>query len=119
MVPRKDRLASEIMKVVSQIVQTEINDDDLGFVTILSSDVSRDLRNSTIYYSVLGNDEQKKKTDIIIRNSAKYIKKRLNDTIRLRYAVSIKLVRQTSIDEAFKIQEILNKIADEKDSQNS
>jgi len=114
MTQRRERVASELLKVVCAVVRDEIQDPDLGFVTFLGTDVSGDLRNGTVMYSVMGSDEQKKKTDIIIRNSAKFIKKCVNDQLGLRYAIDLKFERKSDIDDSFRIQNILNEIAEER-----
>ena len=55
---RKDRVGDQIKKEVSQIIQRELKDPGIGFVTITDVELSPDLKNAKIFYSVLG-DEQK------------------------------------------------------------
>ena len=40
---RVKRVASEIQKIVSQLIFNEINDPDLGMITVNDVEVSRDL----------------------------------------------------------------------------
>lgn len=111
---RPQRLASLLLKEISQIVREEVHMPPTGLITFTTADVSPDLRNAKIYYSVMGSDAEKKETDIAIHEKAKEIQWLLNDRLSLRYAVLLTFIRETSIDDSIKIQEILNKIEKEK-----
>jgi ribosome-binding factor A len=111
---RSDRVASLLIKEVSQVIREDIQDSNIGFVTFLRADVAKDLRNAKIYYSVLGSDDDKLKTDLAIQKSAKEIKRLVNDRIQLRYAIDIRFVREDGLDNAFRVDEILNTIRKER-----
>lgn len=113
---RTDRVASLLLKEVSQALREDIQNPDVGFVTFLRADVAKDLRNSRVYYSVLGTDADKERTDLAIQKSAKEIKRLVNDRIQLRYAIDIRFVREDGLDNAFRVEEILNKIRKENDA---
>jgi ribosome-binding factor A len=113
---RTDRVASLLLKEVSQALREDIQNPDIGFVTFLRADVAKDLRNARVYYSVLGTDDEKLKTDLAIQNSAKEIKKLVNNRIQLRYAIDIRFVREDGLDNTFRVEEILNKIRQEREA---
>lgn len=119
MTQRAERVAELIQREVSSILREDLHNPNIGFVTILSVDVAPDLRNARVYYSVMGTDEDKKTTDIELRNSAKFIKKLVNDHLGLRFAVDIRFVRETAIDTSFRIQSILDKIRREREEKNA
>lgn len=113
---RSDRVASLLLKEVSQALREDIQDPNVGFVTFLRADVAKDLKNARVYYSVLGTDADKERTDLAIQKSAKEIKRLVNDRIQLRYAIDIRFLREDGLDNAFRVEEILNKIRKERDS---
>ncbi|MDD5770690.1 MAG: 30S ribosome-binding factor RbfA, partial [Candidatus Omnitrophica bacterium] len=55
---RHERVASAIKREVSLIIHDELKDPRIGFVTITKVELSRDLRNAKIFYSVLGKEEE-------------------------------------------------------------
>lgn len=114
---RTARVASLLLKEVSQALREDIQDPNIGFVTFLRADVAKDLKNARIYYSVLGTSEEKERTDLAIQKSVKEIKRLVNNRIQLRYAIDIRLVREDGLDNAFRVEEILNKIRRERDDQ--
>lgn len=113
---RSDRVASLLIKEVSQAIREDIQDPNIGFVTFLRADVAKDLRNAKVYYSVLGGDDDKAKTDLAIQKSAKEIKRLVNDRIQLRYAIDIRFVREDGLDNAFRVEQILNTIRKERET---
>lgn len=51
---RAKRLAKRIMQIVASALEHEIKDPRLGSVTITDAKVTGDLRDATVYYTVLG-----------------------------------------------------------------
>ncbi|MEU7138481.1 30S ribosome-binding factor RbfA [Nocardia sp. NPDC046473] len=51
---RARRLAKRISSIVATAIEYEIKDPRLGFVTITDAKVTGDLRDATVYYTVLG-----------------------------------------------------------------
>jgi ribosome-binding factor A len=50
---RTDRIGHQIQQILGEIVNRHINLSHLGFVTFLHVDVSPDIRNAKVFYSVL------------------------------------------------------------------
>ena len=55
---RLDRVNQLIKEEVSMLLQRELKDPRLGFVTVTDVETTKDLRQAKIYVSVLGTDEQ-------------------------------------------------------------
>jgi ribosome-binding factor A len=51
---RPERVQEAIREEVAKIVQQELRDTRLGFITITKVELTRDLRFARIYFSVLG-----------------------------------------------------------------
>ena len=54
-----DRLGSSFVKVISEILATEIKDENIKFVTNTSCDVTNDLSFAKVYFTVLDLDKKK------------------------------------------------------------
>jgi len=50
---RMEKINKQIKREISQILQRELSDPRLEFVSIMRADVSPDLKNARVYYSVL------------------------------------------------------------------
>jgi ribosome-binding factor A len=105
---RKDRVASVINREISAIIEHEIKDPRLGFVTITTVDVSSDLKTATVYFSSLNNKEE----GLATLNRAKgYIKSSLAHRVRMRYIPNIEFKIDNSYEYGAKIDEILEDIS--------
>ena len=51
--PRSERLASQIQRELAELVRLELKDPGLAMASILEVQVSRDLANARVYFSVL------------------------------------------------------------------
>jgi len=59
---RLNRVAQAIQEEVAQIVQREIKDPRIGFVTITRVNITADLQHATIYFSILDGQGSIKET---------------------------------------------------------
>lgn len=59
---RVDKVAEAVRQEVSIIIHDKLKDPRLGFVTITRVEMTPDLRLAKIFFSVLGKDEEHKKT---------------------------------------------------------
>ena len=83
---------------------------DFGFVTITNVELTDDLRNAKIYLSIMGSDEEVEQHFGDLLDSKGKIRKLLAQRIPLRYTPTIKLYKDESLDNAIRVQEILNRI---------
>ena len=111
---RPERVQEALRQEISRIVQNEINDPRLGFLTITAVELTRDLRFARVYFSVLGEDK-KKHLALKGLNSAKgYIKGLLSDRIKLKFMPDMEFKIDVSFEHTKKISDILEKIKKEK-----
>ena len=59
---RVRRVADRIKESVALLLDTRVKDPRLGFVTITEVRVTGDLREATVFYTVLGDDEKRAST---------------------------------------------------------
>lgn len=105
---RYDRIGEELKKEISDILQNEIKDPDLGFVSIVLVDVSRDLRVAKVYYSVMGSEEEIEKTKQAVKRAAGFVRHEIAGRLSLRYAPELVFNYDNSIEHGIRISKILN-----------
>jgi ribosome-binding factor A len=115
---RDDRIGEELRKEISDIILNEIKDPDLGFVSIVLVDVSRDLRVAKVYYSVMGSDEEIEKTKNAIKRAAGFVRHEIAGRISLRYAPELVFIYDNSIEHGIKISKIINEEIKKQGSEN-
>ena len=105
---RDDRIGEELKKEISDILQNEIKDPDLGFVSIVLVEVSRDLRVAKIYYSVMGSEEEIAKTKQAVKRGAGFVRHELAGRLSLRYTPELVFIYDNSIEHGIRISRIIN-----------
>ena len=116
---RQERVAEAIKKEVSLIIHDELNDPRLGFVTITGAEVSQDLRHAKITFSVLGKDEEHKKTQAALDSALGFIRRLLAQRVKLMFAPEIIFREDRSTEYSVRIEEVLNEIKEQDESKKS
>jgi len=107
---RQERVAQAIKKEVSIIIHDELKDPRLGFVTVTRAEVTADLRQAKIFFSVLGKEEDYKKTKEALDSALGFIRRLIARRIRLRLAPEIIFKEDRSSEYSIRIQQVLEEI---------
>jgi ribosome-binding factor A len=111
---RPERVQEALRQEISRIVQNEIKDPRLGFITITAVELTRDLRYAKVFFSVLGEDKEKKLALKGLNSAKGYIKGLLSDRVKLKFMPEIDFRIDDSYEHTKKIHDILDKIKKEK-----
>ncbi len=98
------------------MLQREMKDPKIGFVTVTRVDTSKDLQYSTIFTSIMGDEKERSTAMEHLNHAAGYIQRQLSAKVRLKNMPKIRFKLDASIDHSIRIDEILRKIADESHS---
>ena len=104
---RPDRAAEAIRAVLSKIIVEEVQDPGLGFVTITACEVSRDLQNAKVFYTVLGDEDARRRAQAGFERATPFLRSRLGQELVLRTVPEIIFRYDRSTDNAMRIEEIL------------
>ena len=107
---RPERFQEALRQEISLIVQNEIKDPRLGFITITKVDLTKDLRYARVYFSVLGKDADKNKALKGLNSAKGYIKGLVADRIKLRFMPEISFKIDDTLENTQHIYELLNKL---------
>lgn len=108
---RSDRLSQEIEKEVSDILRRRVRDPRVEGVTITGVDVTGDLQQAKIYYSILSDkasDDQKTKTGL--EKASGLIRKELGSRLSIYKTPELSFIRDESVQYGDKIDQLLNKL---------
>jgi ribosome-binding factor A len=111
---RPERVQEAIREEVAKIVQQEIKDPRIGFITITKVELTRDLRFARIYFSILGDPKDKHKALKGLNNAKGYIKGRLADKVKLRFMPDIAFKIDDSFEYTKHIYDLLDKLKKER-----
>ncbi len=105
------RINGEVQKELSNIIRSEIKDPRIAPLTsVLSVDVTADLKLCKAYISVLGDEEAQKNTIDGLKSAEGFIRSRLAKTINLRNTPEIKFILQQSIEYGVKMSKMIDDV---------
>ncbi|MBB3109437.1 ribosome-binding factor A [Paenibacillus phyllosphaerae] len=107
---RVGRVGEQIKKEISTIIQTELKDPRIGFITVTGVDVTGDLSQARIFLSVLGSEEQKEETLKALARSTGFIRSELGKRIRFRHTPELLFKFDSSIEYGSKIETLLGQL---------
>ena len=113
---RLDRVNQLIKEEVSAVLQRELKDPRLGFVTVTDVETSKDLRVAKIFVSVLGDDKQWAGSMAALGSARGFIRNWLRQHLDLRVTPDLDFRPDRSMEHAAKIQSLLKKVQPEDDA---
>lgn len=109
-----ERLNHTFMEEISQILMTEIKDEDIKFVTVTGVEITSDLSFAKVYVTVF--DETKKDSTLKALNGAShFIRGKLSERVEIRHTPELKFLYDESIAYGEHIEDIIEKINKEKE----
>ncbi len=107
---RSERVSSQMQKELALVLQRDIDDTRLGFITINEVVLTKDLAVAKIYVTVLNADEAAKKQNIKVLNElAPVIRHEVAKRMRLRHISELRFYYDNSFDTGMRVAELLKK----------
>ena len=89
---RARKLAERIKVLVAEALERAVKDPDLGFVTITEVKVTPDLQHASIFYTVYGTAEEKKRTAEIIEKNRGLVRREVGHNLSIRLTPTIEFI---------------------------
>ena len=107
---KQERVAQIILKDVTEIIQYDLKDPSVGFVTITDVDVTNDYSYATIYVSFLGKDERKQAGLKALNRAKGFIRSSLSKRLTIRKVPELIFKLDDSLEKGERIESIISRI---------
>ncbi|MBH5316596.1 30S ribosome-binding factor RbfA [Paenibacillus sp. GSMTC-2017] len=107
---RVGRVSEQIKKELSQIIQLELKDPRMGFITVTGVETTSDLAQAKVYLSVLGSDEQKEATLKGLSSANGFLRSELGKRMKLRHTPVLIFKFDSSIEYGSRIESLIGEI---------
>jgi len=104
---RLQRVNQLIREEISLLIQRELKDPRLGFVTVTEVDVTKDLRSAKVYVSVLGSEAQLQASLQALESARGFVWSWLRRHLDLRVTPEVVFRPDRSMEHAAHIQSLL------------
>lgn len=117
---RIERVNSLLVEVIAEVVMREVKDPRVpGLITITRVETSPDLRQAKVFFSVIGDDKQKKIALQVLQDAAGFIAMTASKKVVLRFFPQLSFKIDDTLDKHQRIDDLLKKIEDEKNARQS
>ena len=101
---------------LSEIIEREIQDPRIGLAAVTGVKISPDLRHARVFVTVLGGEDQRKKTIEGLKSAASYIRRSLSKRLHhLKRIPELTFGYDESVEKGIRIEELLDKIKHEEE----
>lgn len=105
---KNDKMNSICQRAISEIVQFELKNPKLGFVTITDVQVTNDNSYAKVYVSFLGKQERNEAGLKILNQSKGFIRSELAKRLSIRKTPELIFVQDKSLEQGNRIESILS-----------
>lgn len=110
---RVERVAEQIREEVSQILATEVADPGVGLVTVTRVKVTPDLSLARVYWTIMGDQAQRKETAKALSRAAAYVRHLLSSRLSLRRSPEVQFIFDQSVAAQDRVEQILYELKQE------
>ena len=105
---RSERVAGQLRRDLAKLIQQEIKDPAVGFVSLSDVEVTRDLSHAKVFITVF--DPEKAKESLkALRRASTFLRLRLAKELRLRHVPELHFVHDDSVEKGSHIDELISK----------
>ena len=105
--PRVRKIADRIQVIVAEMLERRIKDPRLGFVTITDVRLTGDSQQASIFYTVLGTEEELASTAAALESAKGVIRSEVAKQLGMRHAPSLAFVADALPENARHLDEVL------------
>ena len=106
------RLEAQILRRAAHCLQFEVSDPRAAFVTLIGVELSKDLSQATIRYSVLGGEGDISKAQHLMKDAGSFIQRQVARALKTRTTPRLRLEFDDSIAEAARMDQLIKKARD-------
>jgi ribosome-binding factor A len=106
---RADRVAEEFREILAEEIP-RLKDPRVGFVTVTRVEVTPDLRRATVFYTVLGENKDRRRTRAGLLSARVHLRSVLGHQVRLKFTPDLEFQEDVGLEQVERITQLLKEI---------
>ncbi|MBE3596057.1 MAG: 30S ribosome-binding factor RbfA [Hydrogenibacillus sp.] len=107
---RPQRIAEQIKKELGVLLQQEVKDPRIGFVTVTGVEVTPDYEEAKVYVSIMGDEEEREQALEGLKRAQGFLRTELGRRIEVRHIPELIFKLDTSLDYGLRIDRLLSEL---------
>lgn len=113
---RTQQVGDEIQRILSEVIQYELQDPRVGFATITHVKLSIDLQHARVWISVMGDEVQQDETIAALNHAKGFLRRRVAQELRhLRVVPELRFSLDDSLNYTERMDSLLRQVAEERE----
>lgn len=108
---RDRRVADAIRDTVAEIILNKLSDPALRFVTVTRCHITRDLRNATVFVSVMGDEKQSRTALEHLGHACSYVRRLVGQRLKLKFLPTLSFATDELLLQERRVSEILESLS--------
>ena len=105
--PRYAKVAEQIKVIVAGMLERRIKDPRLGFVTVTDVRLSGDGREATVFYTVMGDPEDREQTAVALESASGLLRSTVGKQLGMKFTPTLSFVLDGVQEDAANLVELL------------
>ena len=108
---RKDRVGQQIHEEIAQILQGgALKDPRVGYVTFTGVKVDQEIRQATVFFTVIGDEAQIKQSLEGLNAARGFIRRELGQRLQIRHTPELHFKYDPSVANGARIESLINQV---------
>lgn len=104
---RSDRVAGVLRRELAQLIQMQVKDPDLGFISVSDVEVSRDLAHAKVYITVFESDRAASSIQAL-KKARGFLRSQLGQSLRMRSVPELHFLHDDSVETGAKMDRLIS-----------
>jgi len=106
---RPERVAEEFREILAEEIP-RLKDPRVGFVTVTRVEIGSDLRRATVYYTVMGENRDRRRTAAGLASARSHLRQTLGQQVRLKFTPELEFEEDVGLAQLERVTELLKQI---------
>lgn len=114
MTRRQDQLNSQILEILSTVIQLEMKDPRLQLLNVTRVQVNRDASHAMIYFTSSDDEHDRREIEAALVRAKGFLRSVLAETLDLRHTPDLSFRYDEAAEQTQRVLELLDQIAEER-----
>lgn len=108
---KNKRINGEVMKVISEAIRYSKDPRISPMTSVMDVEVAPDLKTCKVWVTVMGDEEDRVRTQEGLKSAAGYIRSTLAKELNMRYTPELRFIMDDSIEYAINMSRIIDEVS--------
>lgn len=101
-------LEESLRRILAAAILQDVADPRVGFVTVSEVRLNRDNTVAQVFYTVLGDDEERARSLSGLKSCKGFLRQRIGDELRLRTLPDLRFRYDDSLDRSYRLESLMD-----------